>query len=62
MKKRAALIAAVITVLGMFTAPAASASCTQPIAGMDGCLETVICRAAAPAEAVLGEGTMNCVM
>ena len=61
MKKRAALVAAVMTVLGLFAAPSASASCTQ-IDGVNGCVETIICGAAAPAEAVLGEGTMNCVM
>jgi hypothetical protein len=62
MKKRAALVAAVVTVLGLFTAPAASASCTQPIAGMDGCVETIVCKAAAPADKVFGDGTVNCVM
>ena len=61
MKKRAALVAAVITVLGLFTAPAASASCTQ-IDGVDGCLESRVCRALAPAEEVLGSGTLNCIM
>lgn len=60
MKKRAALVAAVVTVLGLFTAPSASASCTQ-IDGVDGCVETIICSAAAPAEKVLGDGSVNCV-
>lgn len=62
MRKRAAFVAAVITVLGLFGAPSASASCTQPIAGMDGCVETIVCRALAPADKVLGDGTVNCVM
>jgi hypothetical protein len=61
MKKRAALVAAVITVLGVFTAPAASASCKQ-IDGVDGCVETIICKAAAPADKVFGDGTVNCIM
>jgi hypothetical protein len=61
MKKRAALIAAIVTVLGLFTAPSASASCTQ-IGGVNGCVESIACRVAAPAEKVLGDGTVNCIM
>lgn len=61
MKKRAALVAAVITVLGLFTAPSASASCTQ-IDGVDGCVEAIMCRALGPAELVLGDGSVHCVM
>ncbi len=56
MKQRAALVAAVVTVLGMFAAPAAHASCTEVIDGT-GCVENVVCGAA---DAVLGD-KVNCV-
>jgi hypothetical protein len=56
MKKRAALVAAIVSVLSVFPIGGASASCHE-IDGVNGCVEGYICRAVA-----VVNDTANCVM